>query len=167
MKIGVGRGNWQCIAFVQAHAAQAVPIASAFLADQFGYRLWKRPAPDSFVGNSRIMCILQDFADVGERLMQRPSARRSGLDHSARAAFAGDQPFILQPPKRLANGEARHTIALAKLAFGWKLVARGKLSREQLGAQFRRHLQIAWGVTLARDVYPGVQSWLPSGGRMR
>ena len=167
MKIGVGCGDRLGVDLLTADPAEASPGAAGILGNLFGYVARQVTAAARFVSHVGVARVLQDFAHVGKRLVQSAAARRGRLDYRARAALAGNQPFVLQPAQRLANGEARYPVTLAQVTLGRELITRGKLAGQDFGAQFPGNLQIAGGFTQTRNGHAGLQSLLPSGTRGR
>lgn len=168
VKVGFCHGDWQFIAFMQTQAAKAGPIAHALLADLLDHRRRQGTATDTRIIYPRVARILQDLANVGERLMQRAAARCRRLDRGSRAALAGDQPFVLKAPQSFAYGEAANPIALAQFAFGGELISHSELTRKDFSPKFARDLQVARSLALCRQFGLIAQSMIPQSlGRAR
>ena len=136
MDIGVGQRDRTLFALPRAKSPEMVPTPARCVADMDGELLGQRRRPHRFEHIAAVARILQDFADVRQRLVQRAAARRRWLDHRSRPAPALDQAFALQRAQRLADREAADAIARAKYAFGRELRGIGIIAPQDFAAQF-------------------------------
>ena len=121
----IGHGQRQRRGGIGA-SAQALKPRPATARDQAqllcdGARKWT--IAETLETRPGIARILQDFGDIGQRLVQRATARRRWLDHRARPAPPRNQAFGLQRAQGFTHRETRYGVALAKVAFGRECIA--------------------------------------------
>lgn len=100
-------------------------------------------------GNRRALGVLENFANVGQWLMQRATARRSGLHHRAGPTPARDQPFLRQFAQRFSHREPAHPVMLAQHGFRWKRIFRSEVTPQDRSAQFIGKLKITGPLDLS------------------
>jgi len=143
VKVRVGHRQRQGLARMVPDSLKTRPIALGRRSDLFGKLSGKRGGFLQSVGHLAPARVLQQLADIGERLVQSAAARRRGLHRGARSATPFDQTFDLQSAQGLANGEAADIVFGAQGGFGWKRLPIGERARQDGIAQFSGQLQVA------------------------
>ena len=135
--VDIGNGMRQRLGRVRARAQalKARPAPACNQPQLFGNIARQRPFAQRIEHSPRVARILQDFRDVGKRLVQRPAARRCGLDARPRPAPPRDEALGLERTKRFTHCKTRHGVALAQVALGRKDIGLIR-SAEDFLAQF-------------------------------
>lgn len=143
VKIRICDRDGEIVGNVAADAVKTIPFAIGRLADLFsdGFRQWT--GSYRRIGDLAVAGILQQLADIGERLVQRAASGSSWLDRRPRAAPALNEPFCFKPAQGFTNSEPADIVPLAQRRFGGKLSAVREPSREYFLAELPGKLKIA------------------------
>ena len=115
--IGINRGNWLGRSAACAQPLKTRPAATRNQAQLLGNCFGQRPFTKFSKMRAGVTRILEDFAYVRERLMERAAACCRWLNDRARATFARDQSLTLKRAQCLPHGKAADRVTLAQIAF--------------------------------------------------
>ena len=107
----------------RAQPLKAAPAPACDKPQLLGNIARQRPFAQRIEYRARVTCILKDFGDIGQWLMQRTTTRRCRLDTRSRSAPPRNKAFGLQRAQSFAHRKARYSVALAKVAFGREYIA--------------------------------------------